>query len=82
MAWIDCPDESHWPSEIQELREELADPHTGRVDNILAVHARDAGSLRAHLAVYQQAMRGTTSLPKVDREMIALVVSRLNGCHY
>jgi AhpD family alkylhydroperoxidase len=27
-------------------------------------------------------MRGTKTLSKADREMIALVVSLLNNCHY
>ena len=31
---------------------------------------------------YAAVMRGTATLPKVDRELIALVVSDLNGCHY
>ena len=57
-------------------------PATDKVDNIMAVHSLDPGSLKAHLALYKQAMRGTESLPKVDREMIALVVSKTNGCHY
>jgi len=48
----------------------------------MAVHSLDAGSMKAHLALYQQAMRGTKSLRKVEREMIALVVSKTNGCHY
>jgi AhpD family alkylhydroperoxidase len=32
--------------------------------------------------LYRQAMRGTRTLRKVEREMIALVVSRVNECHY
>ena len=38
--------------------------------------------LRGHLALYGAVMRSTPSFPKVEREMIALVVSQLNGCHY
>jgi len=82
MTWIETIDESQWNGELAELRKQIADPTTGRVDNIMAVHGIDAGSLKAHLALYQQAMRGTASLPKVDREMIALIVSQTNGCHY
>ncbi len=52
------------------------------VDNILKIHSLDPKSLRAHLAVYRSAMTGTRGLPKVERELIALVVSSVNGCRY
>jgi alkylhydroperoxidase family enzyme len=82
MAWIENVDISQWHGDLAELRNRVVDPATGQADNILTVHSLDAGSLRAHLNLYTQAMRGTSSLPKVDREMIALVVSKINGCHY
>ena len=82
MAWIEVPDERDWTGRLAELREKLADPASGRVDNILAVHAADPESLQAHVRLYSQAMRGTPGLPKVDREMIALVVSAANQCDY
>ena len=82
MTWIETIDESQWDGELAALRKQVADPATGLVDNIMAVHSLDAGSMQAHLALYRQAMRGTASLPKVDREMIALIVSQTNACHY
>ena len=82
MAWIQTIDDSNWQGELHELRPKVSDPRTGRVDNIMSVHALDPGSMRAHLALYMQAMRGTDSLPNVEREMIALAVSKVNGCHY
>jgi alkylhydroperoxidase family enzyme len=48
----------------------------------MRIHALDPGSLAAHNALYRQAMKGTKTLRKVDREMIALVVSGVNECHY
>ncbi len=82
MAWIDVPDDRTWDGELAELHPEVVDPVHGRVDNILAIHALDPASMRAHLALYRQAMRGTATLPKVEREMIALVVSAANDCGY
>ena len=82
MTWIETINEDQWESPLAELRRQVADPTTDKVDNIMAVHSLDPGSMKAHLALYKQAMRGTESLPKVDREMIALVVSKTNGCHY
>ena len=82
MAWIKTINESDWQGELAELKPKVADPSTGQVDNIMAIHSIDASSLTAHLGLYRQAMKGTKSLPKVEREMIALVVSQINECHY
>lgn len=82
MSWIEEIKVSEWRGKLDELRSAVVDPSTGEADNIMTVHSLDPGSLRSHIALYTQAMRGTSTLPKVDREMIALVVSRLNGCHY
>lgn len=82
MTWIKTIDESEWDEELTSLRPKITDPTTGVVDNIMSVHSLDVGSLQAHLALYAQAMRGTKTLPKVEREMIALVVSKENECHY
>jgi alkylhydroperoxidase family enzyme len=82
MTWIKTLHESEWDEELESLRPKVTDPTTGQVDNIMSVHSLDVGSLNAHLALYSQAMQGTTTLPKVEREMIALVVSTENDCHY
>ena len=82
MAWIETVDDREWEGELAELHPQVVDREYGRVDHIMAIHSLDPGSLRAHLALYTQAMKGTASLRKVDREMIALVVSVVNECHY
>lgn len=81
-AWIETVDPRDWSGDLADLRQPATDPVTGRVDNVLRVHSLAADSLRAHLEVYRVAMRSTPGLPKVDRELVALVVSKLNGCHY
>ena len=48
----------------------------------MAVHSLNPRGLAAHDALYRSAMAGTGSLRKVERELIALVVSRENDCHY
>lgn len=74
--------EAQWTGELSSLRPEAVDPKSGRVDHILGVHSLHPQGLAAHLAVYRAAMAGTPGLRKVDREMIALVVSQTNSCHY
>lgn len=82
MPWIDAPHEDSWGPELDELKAQVTDPVHDRVDWIMRIHALDAGSLEAHNTLYRQVMTGTATLRKVEREMIALVVSKANGCHY
>jgi alkylhydroperoxidase family enzyme len=81
--WIRVIDDREWvEGDLAELHGEVVDPRYGRVDKIMQVHSLDPGSLNAHLVLYRQAMRGTSTLRKVDRELIAYVVSSINDCHY
>lgn len=82
MAWIRTIPEDEADGELRRLYEACVDPESGAVDNILKIHSLDPEGLAAHLALYRSAMRGTKTLRKVERELIAFVVSKLNGCHY
>ena len=82
MAFIETIPDVKWEGELAALAPGVRDPGSGKVDNILAVHSLNPASLAAHNAVYASSMTGTRSLRKVDRELIALVVSRINDCHY
>ncbi len=67
---------------LRDLYRQTRDPKTGQTDNILRVHSLHPQGMAAHWSLYRTVMSGTESLPKVEREMIALVVSRHNQCHY
>ena len=82
MPWIDAPHEDLWDGELAGLKDRVTDPKWKRVDWVLRIHALDAGSMNAHDVLYRQAMRSTKTLRKVEREMIAVVVSQINECHY
>jgi len=81
-AWIESIDEADAKDQLASLYAQCLDPESGKVDHVLRVHSLHPAGLAAHLAVYRAAMRGTASLPKADREMVAVVVSKANGCHY
>ncbi|MEZ4414430.1 MAG: carboxymuconolactone decarboxylase family protein [Gemmatimonadota bacterium] len=51
-------------------------------DHILRIHALDPPSLEHHYRLYEHAMRGPSPLSRVEREMIAVVVSAANDCFY
>jgi len=82
LAWIRTIGDDEAGEELATLYGEVRDPRTGSVDNVLAIHSLHPAGLRAHWDLYRSAMRGTRGLRAVDREMIAVVVSRRNGCHY
>jgi alkylhydroperoxidase family enzyme len=86
LAWIHVIPELSAEGDLQVIYDELYAPYPdearGQLDNILQIHSLVPQTLRAHLALYRSAMTGTETLPKVDREMIADVVSGINGCHY
>jgi alkylhydroperoxidase family enzyme len=82
MAWIRTTSESEATAELALLYRRMADPATGRVDEVLKVHSLHVEGLEAHWAVYRAAMRGTETLPACEREMVAVVVSALNRCAY
>lgn len=82
MSWIRTIPEDEAEGDLAALYDELRDPASGRVDNVLAIHSLHPRGMRAHWDLYRAAMRGTKALRKVEREMIAVVVSRRNGCHY
>ncbi|MGD2043489.1 MAG: carboxymuconolactone decarboxylase family protein [Acidimicrobiia bacterium] len=82
MPWINAPHEDEWDGELEQLKDGVIDPTHDRVDWIMRIHALDPGSMNAHNVLYRQAMTGTKTLRKVDREMIAVVISQANDCHY
>ena len=82
VTWIETIADGDGSSELAELYDRARDPESGRVDHIMTAHSLHPAGLRAHFELYRAVMRGTRTLPKVEREMIALVVSGLNGCRY
>lgn len=54
----------------------------GMVPNVLAAHAFDIDKLNAFTALYNDLMLGNSNLSKLEREMIAVVVSSINRCWY
>jgi uncharacterized peroxidase-related enzyme len=54
----------------------------GMVPNVLRAHAFDIDKLNAFTALYNDLMLGDSGLTKLERELIAVVVSSINGCFY
>lgn len=81
MAWIQMIDEADAEGRLADLYAKLTEPWGG-VDNIMKIHSLNVPSLVGHFELYKTLMRGKSDLTKVQREMIAVVVSALNHCKY
>ena len=66
---------------IKTVEEEQA-TGSGGVDNILKIQSLNPASPRGHFEFYKTPTRGPSGLSRVQREMIAVVVSADNHCHY
>ena len=51
-------------------------------DNILQIHSVHPEVMRLHYELYLELMHNAGPLTRIQREMVAVVVSGLNGCHY
>ncbi|WP_417743075.1 peroxidase-related enzyme [Salipiger sp.] len=61
---------------------DICDEKLGMVPNVLKAHAFDIAKLNAFTAMYNELMLAGSGLSKLEREMIAVVVSSINKCFY
>jgi uncharacterized peroxidase-related enzyme len=61
---------------------DLARQRAGRVWNIVRIMTPNPAVLRASMQLYLAIMYGASPLSRQRREMLAVVVSRQNGCVY
>lgn len=81
MAWIKVINEGESEHSLGEFYDQHMSPE-GAVDNILKIHSLNPPSLEGHYSFYRSLMYGKSDLSRVQREMIAVVVSVVNKCHY
>ena len=81
MAWIDTINERDADGSLKDQYAKLKNSRGG-VDNILKIHSLNPESLDAHVRLYKTIMYGKSPISRVDREMIAVLVSSINQCHY
>ncbi len=83
MAWIETVGEDEAQGHLADLYEAHGGADTGRVAHILRVQSLHPKALEAHYALYREVvLKPTRTLRRADREMIGVVVSRVNECHY
>ena len=81
MAWITIIDEDEATGHLKELYEKYEEP-SGGVDGILKIHSLNVKSMQTHYDLYAHLMHGRSPLSRIQREMIAVVVSAVHRCGY
>jgi len=81
MAWIKMIAMEEATGLLKELYEKYVGA-VGVVENIMRIHSLNPKSMRAHYELYAHLMRGKSDLTRPQREMIAVVASAANRCHY
>ena len=69
-------------SEATEKYFRICEEKLGLVPNVLRAYSFDDTKLRAFTDLYNDLMLGDSNLTKLEREMIAVVVSSVNRCFY
>ncbi|MGB7623196.1 MAG: peroxidase-related enzyme [Terriglobia bacterium] len=81
MAWIRTVSCEQATGRLKE-EFEAASHRAGRGFNIVSAQSLNSDALHASLNLYKAIMQGPSSLSRLDREMIAVVVSKTMGCVY
>jgi len=81
MAWIEIIKEGQAEGRLARIYEE-ARKRAGRVYNILRIQSQSPAALERSLQLYQAVSLGDSPLTRAQREMLAVVVSKVNDCHY
>ena len=81
ISWLRVPPEEDAQPGVKALNDKAVEK-LGFLPNVLRVYALRPRHLELWNAFYDDLMRGDSGLTRPQREMIAVVVSTVNRCHY
>ncbi len=81
MAYIKLISEEDAEGRLARLYDQ-ARKRAGKVFQIVKCMSLAPHQLEASMGLYRAVMFGESPLTRAQREMIAVVVSKINGCHY
>ena len=81
MAYVRITDEKQAEGLLARIYKAASD-RAGMVAHILKLQSLNPQALQGCMALYTAAVRGESPLTRAQREMLAVVVSKINGCHY
>jgi uncharacterized peroxidase-related enzyme len=85
MAYIQIINETDASDELAALYSKYGrrtDEGQKAVDDILKAHSVNPNAIAAHVELAVHAMHGESPLSRIEREIIGVVVSLVNGCEY
>lgn len=81
MTWIRTVPVADATGRLKKIYD-TAVSRVGRVFGILRTMSLDPAVLESSMIFYQRIMYAAVGLSRSQRQMLATVVSRANGCHY
>ncbi|MEM6539417.1 MAG: peroxidase-related enzyme [Pseudomonadota bacterium] len=81
VSIFDLPDLSELDEDMRAYFQ-TCEEKLGLVPNVLRTYSRHQDKLRAFSTLYNEVMLANSKLSKLEREMIAVVVSSANRCYY
>jgi uncharacterized peroxidase-related enzyme len=81
MAWIKVLEKNEADPMLKEIYTYI-ERRRGKLSNIMKVQSLDPRSIETHMEFYLSIMFSKKGLSRVEREMVGVVVSRINGCEY
>ncbi len=81
MAYIRLVDEAEADGTLAHVYD-AAIKRSGRIYNIFRVQSQSPKALQMCMGLYSATMKSDSPLSRAQREMMAVVVSKVNACHY
>ena len=81
VSALGAPDAGTLDPDLQEVFQKCVEK-LGLVPNVLAAYSLRPNKLRNFMAMYNELMLAPSGLSKLEREMVAVVVSSANRCYY
>jgi uncharacterized peroxidase-related enzyme len=81
MAWIKVIEETEETTELGKIYANI-ERKRGKLSNILKVHSLKPRTMQTHLDLYMAIMFDKSLVPRELKEMMAVIISRFNGCEY
>ncbi|HUG59547.1 MAG TPA: peroxidase-related enzyme [Candidimonas sp.] len=81
ISALGIPDAGTLDDDLQEVFKKCVDK-LGFIPNVLAAYSLRPNKLRNFMAMYNELMLAPSGLSKLEREMVAVVVSSVNHCYY
>jgi uncharacterized peroxidase-related enzyme len=81
ISKLGVPDQSDLDNDLQQIFARCVEK-LGFVPNVLASYSLRPQRLRNFMATYNEIMLSPSGLSKLEREMVAVVVSSANRCYY